>query len=68
MTRKRTEPSTDKRVATAIRFPPELHRRLHEEAEARELSANFLVVKAVEEFLDRLIPSEEFRLTRDQSS
>lgn len=68
MARRRTETATEKRITTAIRFPPDLHRRLHEEAEARELSANFLVVKAVEEFLDRLIPSEEFRLTRDKAS
>ncbi len=52
------------RTATAIRFPDPLLDRLRDAAEDRDLSVNFLVVKAVEEFLDRLIPAEEFRLTR----
>lgn len=52
------------RTTTAIRFPDELHERLKEAAEERGLSINYVVVKAVEEFLDRLIPIEEFRLTR----
>jgi predicted HicB family RNase H-like nuclease len=55
----------EERVTTAVRFPKTLHLRLHEAANARELSANFLIVKAVEQYLERLIPSEEFRLTRD---
>ncbi len=52
------------RTTTAIRFPAELHERLREAAEERDLSINFLVVKAVEEFIERLIPAEELRLTR----
>lgn len=52
------------RTATAVRFPDDLLRRLRDAAEDRDLSVNFLVIKAVEEFLDRLIPAEEFRLTR----
>lgn len=55
---------TEERVTTAVRFPKSLHARLHEEAEDRELSANFLIVKAVEDYLGRLIPSDEFKLTR----
>lgn len=50
---------------TAIRFPGPLHQKLREAADDRELSINFLVVKAVEEFLERLIPASELRLTRD---
>jgi predicted HicB family RNase H-like nuclease len=53
------------RTATAIRFPEPVHERLRFAAEERDLSVNFLVVKAVEEFLDRLIPAHELRLTRD---
>jgi hypothetical protein len=34
-------------------------------AEERGLSANFLVVRAVDEFLDRLLPPDEIKLTRD---
>lgn len=52
------------RSATAIRFPPELHERLTAAASERGLSLNYLVVKAVEEFLEHLIPAGELRLTR----
>lgn len=52
------------RTTTAIRFPDELHEQLKQAAEDRELSINFLVVKAVEDFLPRLIPVEDFTLTR----
>lgn len=52
------------RSATAIRFPEELHQRLRVAADERHYSINFLVVKAVEEFLERLIPAEELKLTR----
>jgi predicted transcriptional regulator len=51
--------------ATAIRFSEELHDRLRTAADERHYSINFMVVKAVEEFLDRLIPVEQLRLTRD---
>lgn len=53
------------RSATAIRFPAELHEQLRTAADERHLSINYLVVKAVEDFLDRLIPADELRLTRD---
>jgi predicted transcriptional regulator len=52
------------RTATAIRFPDELHERLRVAAEERDFSINFLVVKAVEDFLGRLIPADELKLTR----
>jgi predicted transcriptional regulator len=52
------------RTTTAIRFPPDVHARLQEAAEDRDLSMNFLVVKAVEQFLDALIPAEEIQWTR----
>lgn len=51
--------------ATAIRFPTEMHEQLRVAAEDRHLSINYLVVKAVEDFLDRLIPADEIKLTRD---
>lgn len=54
-----------KRTATAIRFDPELLKRLHSAADERDLSVNYLVTKAVEEFLERLIPVEELKLTRN---
>lgn len=55
------------RTATAIRFPEPLHEQLRAAADERGFSVNFLVVKAVEEFLQRLIPADELRLTRDSN-
>lgn len=52
------------RVTTAFRLPKDLHARLHDAATDRDLSANFLAVKALEEFLDNLVPADELRLTR----
>lgn len=62
-----TMTSRPTKSATAIRFPAEVHDRLKAAAEERQFSINFMVVKAVEEFLDRLIPASELRLTRDAS-
>lgn len=57
---------TDKhlRLSTAIRFRPDLHARLQAEAEARDVSINFLVNRAVEDFLKHLLPIDEMRWTR----
>jgi len=41
-----------------------MHERLRTAAEDRDLSINFLVVRAVEDYLSRLLPPEEMRLTR----
>lgn len=51
--------------ATAIRFPEELHERLRSAADERHYSINYMVVKAVEDFLERLIPVDQLKLTRD---
>ena len=62
-----TEPRAPRRTsATAVRFTPELHARLTTAATERDLSINWLVNRAVEEFLDHLIPVAELRLTRHQ--
>jgi len=42
------------RLATAIRLPESLHRRLRSEARARQVSANLLVEQAIVDFLDNL--------------
>lgn len=47
------------RVATAVRLPESMHRRLHQEASEREVSANLLVTRAISEYLDRLVPMEK---------
>lgn len=54
----------EERVTTAIRLAPDLHRRLTVAARERDLAVNHLVTRAIEEFLERLIPAEELRLTR----
>jgi predicted transcriptional regulator len=64
MTRTAT-PGAGIKSATAIRFPEALHERLRAAADERHYSINFMVVKAVEDFLDRLIPADELKLTRD---
>lgn len=53
----------EKRVTTAIRVPEQLHRQLAQAADERDLSVNYLVVRAIEDFMDRLIPAEELKLT-----
>lgn len=42
------------RIATAIRLPISLHRRLHDAAIDRDVSANLLVTRAVADYIDRL--------------
>lgn len=58
-------PREGRTSATAVRFTPELHERLTEAARERDMSVNLLVNRAVADFLDRLIPVEEMRWTRD---
>lgn len=52
------------RTTTAVRFNVDLHQRLAAAASERDLSINFLVNRACEEFLDRLIPIDEMQWTR----
>jgi len=46
-------------VPTAVRLPESLHERLHREADARDVSVNLLVTKAVEAYLGQLPPVGE---------
>jgi predicted transcriptional regulator len=46
--------SDERRIATAVRLPESLHRRLQLAASDRDVSANLLVTKAVDEYLERL--------------
>lgn len=55
------------RTTTAIRFPEDLHERLRQAADNFGLPINFLVVKAMEEFLERMIDPSEFRLTKERA-
>jgi HicB family len=56
MTRPRTY--EERRIATAVRLPESIHRRLHQEASSRDVSANLLVIRAVTEFLEHLPAAE----------
>lgn len=55
------------RVATAIRLPASLHGELQSAATARDVSVNFLVIRAVSAFLARLPPAEVDLLQKDSS-
>lgn len=46
------------RVATAVRLPVSVHRRLHQAAVDRDVSANLLITRAITDFLERLPPAE----------
>jgi hypothetical protein len=48
----------EQRVTTAIRLPESLHSQLRETARERDVSVNYLVVRAVERYLGDL-PSPE---------
>lgn len=47
------------RVTTAIRLPESLHDRLKAAADDREVSVNYLVVRALDDYLSRLVPADE---------
>jgi predicted HicB family RNase H-like nuclease len=43
---------SEKRVATAVRLPESLHGELQRQADVRDVSVNFLVVRAVQQYLE----------------
>jgi HicB family len=47
------------RIATAIRLSADLHARLKQAAEDRDVSVNWLITRAVTDLLDRLPPVED---------
>ena len=55
----RPRASEEPRVPTAVRLPSSLHDRLHREAAEREVSANLLVTRAIQAYLDQLPPVED---------
>jgi predicted HicB family RNase H-like nuclease len=54
----------EERVTTALRVPKDLHQRLKDAADERQVGVNLIAVKALEDYLDRLIPLQELQLTR----
>lgn len=65
-TQGRAKRRKDERTSTCLRFDPALHARLAAASAEYGLSINYLVVKAVEDFLPRMIPAAELRLTRSE--
>ncbi len=57
----------EERVTTAVRVPKTLHDRVRAVADERQVGMNLLVVRALEEYLDRLVPVEEVVRTRAPS-
>ena len=55
--------SNERRIATAVRLPESVHRKLHLVASDRDVSANLIITRAVTEYLERL-PSVEQVLGR----
>lgn len=51
--------SDERRIATAIRLPESIHRRLQLAASDRDVSANLLVTRALDEYLERLPSAED---------
>ena len=51
-------------MTTAVRLPESMHERLTKEAETRDVSVNLLVTKAIDAYLEALVPVEELIATR----
>jgi len=58
--------SDEKRIATAVRLPESIHRRLQLAASDRDVSANLIITRAVAEYLERL-PSADKSLEPKRS-
>lgn len=52
------------RVNTAMRLPHPLMDELRQAAADRDVSVNWLVERAIADFLARLIPADQIQLTR----
>lgn len=53
------------RSSTGIRMSPELHERLRKACEERDVTMNWMTCRAIEYYLDRLIPVEEIKWVKD---
>lgn len=61
---RKTKGHATPRSATALRFDAATYERLKAASEDHGLSMNWLVNRAVEDYLDRLLPASEVRFTR----
>lgn len=55
MTRPQRPENAD-RVSMNLRLPRHLYDRLHEESAERDQSVNYMITRAVERYLDNLVP------------
>lgn len=60
------DPDRRGRHSTAIRFDAEVYERLVSESEARMVSINWIVNRLVAEGMERMVPVDEMRLTRER--
>jgi predicted HicB family RNase H-like nuclease len=54
-----------KRISVHLRLSPELYKKLLASADERDISINLLSIKAIEFYLDRLIPIDELVVKGD---
>jgi len=54
------------RKSLQIRVPVELHERVRQAAAERDLSMNYLYVRACQWFVDRLIPASDIQWTQPE--
>lgn len=57
----------ERRRGTCIRFDRDVHDRLVIEAETRMVSITWIVNQLVREGLERIVPADEFVLTRSEA-
>lgn len=56
---------TEPRISTGLRLTESMHTEMANAAHDRDLPMNRLIEVALRDFLDRLIPVSELKLTRD---
>ena len=54
----------DARIQSGYRISPELHEALQAAAAERDVSVNWLMTKALEDYLPRLLPADQIKWTR----
>ena len=60
MTRQTDSKRGEQRVLTQVRLPVDLWEQLRYEADQRDVSMNFLVMRAITRYLPTLTPVEDF--------
>lgn len=53
-------------VVTSVTLSKELHQQLKDAAYERDVSMAYIIKEAIKDFMPRLKPADQFRLTRDE--